>query len=58
MRKLLSVGALIAASTLTLWQPQPAMAAQVVVVVRHHHHYYRHYYYRHGHRYYYDVYFR
>jgi hypothetical protein len=57
MRKLLSVGALLAASTLSLWNPQPAVAnARVgvdVVVVRHHrhHHYYRYHHYRHGYYY-------
>ncbi len=52
MRKLLSVGALLAASVLTVWQPQPAMASTgVVIVVHHHHHRYR--YYRHGRYYYY-----
>jgi hypothetical protein len=50
MRKLLSVVALLAASTLTLWQPQPAMAeSRVVIVVGHrHHNYYRYHHYRHG----------
>jgi hypothetical protein len=50
MRKLLSVGALLVASTLTLWQPQPAMAwGRVVIVVGHHrHHDYYRYHYRHG----------
>jgi hypothetical protein len=59
MRKLLSIGALLAASTLNFWQPQRAMAnARVgvdVVVVRPHRHHDRYYYYRyhHYHRYYY-----
>ena len=50
MRKLLSVGALLVASTLTFWQPQPAMAeGRVVIVVgHHHHHHYRYHHYRHG----------
>ena len=46
MRKLLSVGALLAASTLSLWQPQPAMGEERVVIVHHHyrhHHHHRHY---------------
>jgi hypothetical protein len=52
MQKLLSIGALLAASALGLWQPQPAMAnGRVVIVYSHHHHYrYHHrrgYYYRH-----------
>jgi hypothetical protein len=50
MRKLLSVGALLVASTLTFWQPQPAMAeGRVVIVVGHHRHhdYYRYHHYRH-----------
>lgn len=52
MRKLFSVGALLAASILGVWQPQPAMAreAKVVIVVHHHHRYHR--YYRHGYWYY------
>ena len=49
MRKLLSVVALLAASTLTLYQPQPAEARDRVVIVVHHPHHYRHYH----HRYYY-----
>ena len=49
MRKLFSIGALLAASTLTLWQPTPANAeARVVVVVRHHPHHHYHYYRYHG----------
>jgi len=50
LRKLLSVGALLAASTLTLVQPTPAKAEhRVVIVVRHHpHHYYRYHHYRYG----------
>ena len=55
MRKLLSVGALLAASTLTLWHPQPAEAARVVIVVGHHRHHRHHRYYRHG---YYGGYYR
>ncbi len=56
MRKLLSVGALLAASTLTFLQPAVARDRDRVVVVQehpyyhhmrwHHHHYYRHYDYR------------
>jgi hypothetical protein len=51
MRKLLSVAALLVASTLTLWQPEPALAStKVVIVAGHHRHHvhYRHYHYRHG----------
>jgi DNA primase catalytic core, N-terminal domain len=52
MRKLVATGALLAASALGLWHPQPAMAGdRVVIVYRHHHRYHR--YYRHGHYYYY-----
>ncbi len=49
MRKLLSVGALTAASLFTVWQPQPA-TAQMVVVHHHyaHHRYYHHSYWSHG----------
>ena len=48
MRKLLSIAALLAASTVTFWQP--AMAADVGVVIhthhwRHHRHYHRGYWY-------------
>ncbi len=50
MRKLLSVGALAAASPFAIWQPQPAMA-QSVVVVRHHHRYYHRPYWYHGRHY-------
>jgi hypothetical protein len=51
MKKLLSIGALLAASAFGLWHPQPAMAStRVVIVYRHHHRYYR--YYRNGHYYY------
>lgn len=55
MRKLFSVGALLAASALGLWQAQPAEARARVVVVygHHHHHYYHPYYYHHGRYYYY-----
>ncbi len=58
MRKLLSVGALLAASTLGLWQAEPAMARDsVVVVVPHHHHHHRYYrIHHHRHVYYYDYY--
>ncbi len=56
MRKLLSVGALLAASAFTLWQPRPAIAGEVgVVVYVHHHHRYHHHhhrYYHHGYYYY------
>jgi hypothetical protein len=55
MRKLLSVGALLAASMLTLGQPKPAMARHYrerVIVVQpryhHHHHHYRYRYYPYG----------
>jgi hypothetical protein len=51
MQKLLSIGALLAASTVCLWQPQPAKA-DVVVVYHHHHRIYHHRYYRHGRWYY------
>jgi len=40
MRKLFSVGALVAASILGI--AAPAMAGQPVVVIRPHHHYWRH----------------
>jgi hypothetical protein len=46
MRKVLSIGALAAASFFTALQ-QPAMG-QPVVVTRHHPRYYHHRYYRHG----------
>jgi hypothetical protein len=52
MRKLVATGALLAASVLGLWHPQPAMARDRVVIVYSHHHRY-HRYYRHGHYYYY-----
>ena len=56
MRKLLSVGALLAASALTFWQPQAAEARTRVVIVtprRHHEHYrYHRYHYRNYYRYY------
>ncbi len=45
MRKLLAVGALLAASTLTF--VQPVMAKTTVVIAVHHHHRYHHRYYRH-----------
>ena len=54
MRRLLSVGALLTASILGFWNPQPAMAnpsvgVSVVVVRPHHyHHHYRYHHYRHG----------
>ena len=51
MRKLLSVGALAAASLFTAWQPA-AVAGQPVVIVRPHRHYYRHHGYWHHGRYY------
>jgi hypothetical protein len=49
MRKLFSIGALLAASFLGLSQPRPAAAAEArvgaIVVVHHrHHHHYRYYY--------------
>ena len=50
MCKLLSVAALLAASTVTFWQPQPAAArARVVIVIQHRRHHHR--YYWHGHYY-------
>ena len=52
MQKLLSIGALLAASALGLWQPQPAMASGRVVIVYSHHHHYRYHHYRHGYYYY------
>ena len=52
MKKLLSVVTLVAASALSLWQPQPAKA-DVVVTVQHHHRYYHHHHYYY-HRYYRD----
>jgi hypothetical protein len=57
MKRLLSIGMLVFASALTLWQPQPAKA-DVVIAIRHHHryyydhHYYYHRYYWNGHYYY------
>ena len=54
MRKLFSVGALLAASSLGLWEPSEAMARErgrVVVVYGHHHH--RHWYRHHRDYYYY-----
>ena len=51
MRKLFTVGALLAASTFGLWQ-MPAMAHERVVVVYHRHHHHHHY--RNG--YYYNYY--
>jgi hypothetical protein len=52
MRKLLSVGALLAASALSICQP--ALASTKVVIVAGHHHYHHRYhrYYRNGHYYY------
>jgi hypothetical protein len=51
MRKLLTVAALLAASTLTFWQPKPAMAAaRVEIVIGHYRHPHYHYYYRHHYR--------
>lgn len=54
MRKLFSIGALLAASALCLWQPQPVMARDNVgvTVYYHHHHRYHHHHYRHGYYYY------
>jgi len=51
MRKLFSIGALLAASMLGLWTPKPAVAHErvgAVVVVRYHHRHHRYYhpYYR------------
>jgi hypothetical protein len=50
LRKLFTVGALLAASTLTICQP--VMAATKVVIAVNHHHRYHHRYYRHHHYYY------
>ncbi len=59
MRRLLSVGALLAASILSFWHPQAAVARDRVVVVTpyHQHHRFHHFrhHYRHGY-YYYDYY--
>jgi hypothetical protein len=52
MRKLLAVGALLAASTLTLCQPVMASTNVVVGIQVHHHHRYYHRYYHHYHYYY------
>jgi len=51
MRKLLAIGALLAASTLSLVEPVMASTKVVVGIQyhhyhRYHHHHYRHYYYR------------
>lgn len=48
LRKLFAVGALLAASTLTICQPVMAKTT-VVIAVNHHHHRYHHHYYRYHH---------
>jgi len=49
MRKLLAIGALLAASTLTTVEPVMASTKVVIGVQINHHHRYHHRYYRHYH---------
>jgi hypothetical protein len=50
LRKLFAVGALLAASTLTICQPVMAKTTVVIAVNHHHHHRYHHRYYHHYYR--------